>query len=312
MRDRRAQRRHGARMRWRIPATGQPGEAAAVRWFQSTRPVWAATTSPENPLGSSSSFNPRGPCGPRLSTRGGRSRPRSFNPRGPCGPRQRDPINARHRKKFQSTRPVWAATSGSSTRSRSSSRFQSTRPVWAATRRRDRRRTPSRVSIHAARVGRDPTRASISRARTRFNPRGPCGPRRSLGAASIEQFGVSIHAARVGRDVGSDQHFAGLVAFQSTRPVWAATPRRTTDNAHRKFQSTRPVWAATDGSRRQAGEMRVSIHAARVGRDRRRRGRRGRDGCFNPRGPCGPRPSGPRCFSSAARFNPRGPCGPRP
>ena len=80
---------------------------------------------------------------------------------------------------------------------------------------------------------------------------------------------------------------------------------------------------------------RVSIHAARAGRDA-RHGIRGLNSfqstrpvraatghrcprlsdvarCFNPRGPCGPRPDSVRMTHDGPSrcFNPRGPCGPR-
>ena len=122
------------------------------------------------------------------------------------------------------------------------------------------------ISIHAPRVGRDPC-AQCSKHRTHhFNPRAPCGARQFL----------------YDDNVPTDR-------FQSTRPVWGATPRKAA--------------RAPDGQ--------ISIHAPRVGRDTvfcpppRLRPisihapRVGRDGCyvskdgdsnhFNPRAPCGAR-----------------------
>ena len=122
------------------------------------------------------------------------------------------------------------------------------------------------------------------------------------------------------------------------------------------FQSTRPVWGATAAARGVRAARRISIHAPRVGRDRRVFPRRyadrisihaprvGRDSktirrCrsrsdFNPRAPCGARPTA-RATSATQRrisihaprvgrdcamrsmmralrhFNPRAPCGAR-
>ena len=56
------------------------------------------------------------------------------------------------------------------------------------------------VSIHAARVGRDLAKCTSARCSQGFNPRGPCGPRPVIRTDEPER-----------------------VAFQSTRPVWAAT-----------------------------------------------------------------------------------------
>ena len=80
--------------------------------------------------------------------------------------------------------------------------FQSTRPVWGATDRHPVRILTIEVSIHAPRVGRDYV----------FTIRG---------ADAI----VSIHAPRVGRDFEDAMIAAGIMEFQSTRPVWGATLR---------------------------------------------------------------------------------------
>ena len=61
------------------------------------------------------------------------------------------------------------------------------------------------VSIHAARVGRDGAYPAYYPAIWRFNPRGPCGPRRGSAPAVRPLVVVSIHAARVGRDATSDK-----------------------------------------------------------------------------------------------------------
>ena len=123
---------------------------------------------------------------------------------------------------FQSTRPVWGATSGTEgvlllgdvsihaprvgrdlvkfARVRLASLFQSTRPVWGATHSStlishtyyvsihaprvgrdffsDWHDNPRiQVSIHAPRVGRDGDASEASCVRQSFNPRAPCGAR---------------------------------------------------------------------------------------------------------------------------------------
>ena len=56
---------------------------------------------------------------------------------------------------FQSTRPVWGATSARPTPASRRAEFQSTRPVWGATLIIFSVKAPLGISIHAPRVGRD-------------------------------------------------------------------------------------------------------------------------------------------------------------
>ena len=102
---------------------------------------------------------------------------------------------------------------------------------------------------------------------------------------------ISIHAPRV----GCDRAAAGLSVeeyqFQSTHPVWGATPLPCGPWwPWAKFQSTHPVWGATW---RAAGTVITRLH-------------------FNPRTPCGVRPRCPNRKIHQAYFNPRTPCGVRP
>ena len=55
--------------------------------FQSTRPVWGATSGCHGPLLYAWDFNPRAPCGARQRRCKGRSTHGYFNPRAPCGAR---------------------------------------------------------------------------------------------------------------------------------------------------------------------------------------------------------------------------------
>ena len=147
------------------------------------------------------------------------------------------------------------------------------------------------VSIHAARVGRDnETNGGLS-SKICFNPRGPGGPRRENA-----QFVANGLFCFNPRGPGGPRH--GYASILNTS-LW--------------FQSTRPGWAATHRQEIEQGIEVVSIHAARVGRDHQlgqraasskvsiHAARVGRDGgpfsppplccCFNPRGPGGPRHS---------------------
>ena len=60
----------------------------ARRTFQSTHPVWGATTTGISVCANPSDFNPRTPCGVRLVIGGNRyGQVCNFNPRTPCGVR---------------------------------------------------------------------------------------------------------------------------------------------------------------------------------------------------------------------------------
>ena len=71
----------------------------------------------------------------------------------------------------------------------------------------------------------------------------------------------------MGRDHVEDATTNLFNIFQSTRPVWGATPEAGTYSNLIKFQSTRPVWGATAFADSQKVQYIISIHAPRVGRD---------------------------------------------
>ena len=136
----------------------------------------------------------------------------------------------------------------------------------------------------------------------------PKGPRRYGGRGRI-----SIHAPRVGGDANFRECRRQNVLFQSTPPVWGATiPASVRCFCDLRFQSTPPVWGAT----RDLGDGHVPVTY------------------FNPRPPCGGRPTSapaqepeinisihaPRvggdsrwgpCIPPTRHFNPRPPCGGR-
>ena len=146
--------------------------------------------------------------------------------------------------------------------------FQSTRPVWGAT----------LLIVLAVQI------------RSHFNPRAPCGARQHTLYHLPAARTISIHAPRVGRDQVVFLFFLHPPLFQSTRPVWGATPAMP--------------------CRLTAAE--ISIHAPRVGRDRISLFHRCRRYYFNPRAPCGARLwGGNSCPFFILYFNPRAPCGAR-
>ena len=176
-----------------------------------------------HPSGLRNNFNPPSPCGegrpaaarpeeePEISIHPPRVGSDPEGPQGPC-------ICCR----FQSTLPVWGATSlikvGKMPKSISihaprvgsdpvyglpdgqGGLFQSTLPVWGATPPLLLPHSPTIISIHAPRVGSDTTFATAESPIRYFNPRSPCGERQG---------------------------------------------QRKNDREHRLFQSTLPVWGAT-------------------------------------------------------------------
>ena len=101
-----------------------------------------------------------------------------------------------------------------------------------------------------------------------FNPRSPYGERPLNFAFKAITNHISIHAPRM----GSDFLFAHLLRktkqFQSTLPVWGATPYFLNITfVHLTFQSTLPVWGATWLSPVLKKSSKISIHAPRMGSD---------------------------------------------
>ncbi len=163
-----------------LPVWGATDETAlfgAPNLFQSTLPVWGATSPWPVPASCLRCFNPRSPCGERRQARSSRRWLICFNPRSPCGERPSLGSTLYRLEWFQSTLPVWGATSivaaqhipvtGFNPRSpcgerpqrpqsrARSPRFQSTLPVWGATNIRESLSKLEYVSIHAPRVGSD-------------------------------------------------------------------------------------------------------------------------------------------------------------
>ena len=183
-------------------ATWTQGRPPAISTFQSTRPVWGATTDASAVIATINiSIH-----APRVGRDGQGAKSAEFGydisihaPR--VGRDVGKPVGGKPVNGFQSTRPVWGATGDVHVRGLGQS-----------------------ISIHAPRVGRDAIAlTSYSKAKTNFNPRAPCGARRSLS--------VIIKPSK---------------GFQSTRPVWGATVSTQADISRANlFQSTRPVWGAT-------------------------------------------------------------------
>ena len=148
-----------------------------------------------------------------------------FNPRPPCGGRRCRCQPHFAQDVFQSTSSVWRTTASSVPASRSSL-FQSTSSVWRTTR----------------------ALALLARGYTNFNPRPPCGGRRT-------------HAAgfRCGLDFNPRPPCGGRPAtlIASVRAIL--------------FQSTSSVWRTTMLTRKCSSPSMISIHVLRVEDDSKNR-----------------------------------------
>ena len=167
--------------------------------------------------------------------------------------------------------------------------FQSTQPEWAATAGPEHQYPQADIiSIHAARVGCDQRRQRNGLFLPYFNPRSPSGLRHHRGSYR-----------RRCRSHFNPRSPSGL------RPTQKTKRRRTT-----QFQSTQPEWAATMPQMIDNPKVRISIHAARVGCDRKHNLYAAKRRYFNPRSP-----SGLRLYGIGAKgyypqnFNPRSPSG---
>ena len=239
-------------------------------------------------------FNPRAPCGARLQLSPLPMYGSGISIHAPrVGRDSGRRLAALRTTTFQSTRPVWGATTRTTGRACRHGQFQSTRPVWGATR-------AGSLSL------------SLS---TYFNPRAPCGARRLARSVASIALIISIHAPRVGRDGDGGAYYQMklLISIHAPRVGRDLEKRLHATNKLLVFQSTRPVWGATRTTGHQdCGTDPISIHAPRVGRD---------FGLvistlvtiyFNPRAPCGARPlAESQSYMESHNFNPRAPCGAR-
>ena len=188
-------------------------------------------------------------------------------------------------KRFQSTHPVWDATVVTSL-CLSQSVFQSTHPVWDATEACLSSASTHQISIHASRVGCDRLSEPLVSDGYYFNPRIPCGMRRAMVAFDhqIRDFNPRIPCGmRLHSVLAFDIHDISIHASR-VGCDFILHPLQ----LDFRFQSTHPVWDATCtficishddyfnpripcGMRQpqdlQPQMQQISIHASRVGCD---------------------------------------------
>ena len=172
--------------------------------FQPTRPLRGATHGAGDKGAAGVDFNPRAPCGARLSSPAPDARPCTyFNPRAPCGARLLCKLLLRLHLHFNPRAPCGARPRDMQLL-QAGIIFQPTRPLRGATVEGVSERTYTDISTHAPLAGRDRSSPlSIATRRAGFQPTRP------LRGAT----GVSKDTIR------------RLLEFQPTRPLRGATPR---------------------------------------------------------------------------------------
>ena len=191
---------------------------------------------------------------------------------------------------FQSTLPGWGATANNSRRITQVTHFnprspdgerrrcgqslsisfifQSTLPGWGATlNRRQTRKHFGSISIHAPRMGSDPTHCPISRSRRYFNPRSPDGERREFRCGVAHAGRISIHAPRMGSDTSRP----------ARRPCGRDFNPRSPDGERRRMELTKRRRTSYFNPRSPDGERLQSDFQTRP------------NTYFNPRSPDGER-----------------------
>ena len=224
---------------------GPQGVPGAKGEFQSTPPVWGATSQfPYCPPTKFISIHaPRVGSDINVSLPG--LLPRHFNPRSPCGERRYLITETAKRYIFQSTLPVWGATCRTLKSCVDKRKFQSTLPVWGATAENPWSSRKIVISIHAPRVGSDAAGSWPGRLSPDFNPRSPCGERQTNVDRVLAVTSISIHAPRVGSDSHGKHDYDRAGNFNPRSPCGERRLILKSCVDKRKFQSTLPVWGAT-------------------------------------------------------------------
>ena len=150
-----------------------------------------------------------------------------------------------HHCTFQSTPPVWGATSHGSASHLPPGHFNPRPPCGGRPDKAGSAGDQHRISIHAPRVGGDGGSYQECGQGYGFQSTPPVWGATTAGGSFTAVADISIHAPRVGGD--------GMQILVMTR--WST------------FQSTPPVWGATDQGGDASRGRDISIHAPRVGGD---------------------------------------------
>ena len=189
-----------------------------------------------------------------------------FNPRIPYGMRLALTVPRGYFSKFQSTHPVWDATTSLRIAIRGQA-FQSTHPVWDATTKAKPSYIKSLISIHASRMGCDlltlpiHVRQLISIHASRMG----CDTTLIAGGLEIRDFNPRIP---YGMRLFFSPLPASLWTFQSTHPVWDATWTMPYSTPPRRYFNPRIPYGMRHALADHLTDLiAISIHASRMGCD---------------------------------------------
>ena len=159
--------------------------------------------------------------------------------------------------------------------------FQSTRPMRGAT----------------------ASKSASTLLQSNFNPCAPCGARRGQIMHYYERIRISIHAPHAGRDRGRGVSVQGQHYFNPRAPCGARRRSAWSLTSFPKISIHAPH-AGRDGVHHGPAGLvgGISIHAPHAGRDEHKTLRKRRGNYFNPRAPCGARPSVSFASGYCSRF----------
>ena len=304
--------------------------------FQSTRPLRGATRMQAWPRTAEGDFNPRAPCGARLTGTCDWYWPVAISIHAPLA--GRDATRATPcimRWLFQSTHPLRGATARRPKMTMRPQKFQSTHPLRGATELVGVRLGRLLISIHAPLAGRDDVVLHGAWCQRNFNPRAPCGARLAEDLRDGVSGAISIHAPLAGCDGARMAAVWWRLYFNPRTPCGVRPVVRHRDRPPPMhfnprtpcgvrlacgsaatvvvpFQSTHPLRGATLRRAVAARLTFISIHAPLAGCDCPWSLKRPRPLRFQSTHPLrGATAAGKRAGELRRDFNPRTPCGVR-
>ena len=180
--------------------------------------------------------------------------------------------------------------------------FQSTHPLRGATGKRSLCFCSTRISIHAPLAGCDQNRSCRRHLPWGFQSTHPL---RGATASVIDSdfvLSISIHAPLAGCDKGCRTRLANRRNFNPRTPCGVRQTSMFDLNGDMPFQSTHPLRGATFALSDRLRHVQISIHAPLAGCDGKVSARTCRRRYFNPRTPCGVRPTSSHTRATSAIF----------
>ena len=138
--------------------------------------------------------------------------------------------------------------------------FQSTHPVWGATTCGEGNGSDTLISIHAPRVGCDWAPPPAAMPTQNFNPRTPCGVRHIRITSTVNKKYFNPRTPCGVRRLRASGATAPTVNFNPRTPCGVRRGDDLYESTMDGFQSTHPVWGATANLYKVRGESLCSLH----------------------------------------------------